>query len=89
MAMMVPTVEFPLATPFTDQVTVVGKFPAPETVAVKTCAPFAGTEALPGARLTWRVSVTVTRAEAVACGLAWLTAVTVTVAGLGRFAGAV
>jgi len=89
LAMMVPTVEFPLATPFTDQVTVVGKFPAPETVAVKTCAPFAGTEALPGVRLTWRVSVSVTMAEAVARGLAWLAAVTVTVAGLGRLGGAV
>ena len=70
MAMTVPTVELPPATPFTDQFTVVGKFPVPETVAVKTCAPFARTEALPGVRLTWRVSVSVTRAEAVACGLA-------------------
>ena len=87
--MMVPTVELPLATPFTDQVTVVGKFPVPETVAVKTCAPFAGTEALPGVRLTWRVPVMVTMAEAEDCGLAWLMAVTVTPDGVGRFAGAV
>ena len=87
--MMVPMAWLPPATPLTDQVTVVGKFPAPETVAVKTCAPLAGTEALPGVRLIWRVPVRVTMAEALACGLAWLTAVTVMVGGVGRLAGAV
>jgi len=87
--MMVPTAELPPVMPFTDQLTVVGKFPAPETVVVKTCAPLAGTEALSGATLTCRVSVIVTMAEAVVCGLAWLTAVTVTVGGLGRLAGPV
>ena len=35
LATMVPMAGLPPATPFTDQVTVVGKFPAPETVAVK------------------------------------------------------
>jgi hypothetical protein len=86
---IVPTVEFPLLTPFTDQATLVGKFPGEETVAVKACALPAGTDALAGATLTWRLSVRVTIADALLAGNDWLVAVTVTLGGFGKVAGAV
>jgi len=73
--------------PFTLQVTV--DEVAPETVAVKTCAPPVGTLAVGGATDTaMLICVSVTAAEPLACGSAWLTAVTVTVAGSGIVAGA-
>ncbi len=67
----------------------VAKLPAPETVAVKVCAPPAGTEAAAGATLTCKPSVTVTTADALLCGDEALAAVMVTFAGLGKLAGAV
>lgn len=70
MGRIAPTLEFPPLIPFTDQVTVEGKFPAPETVAVKTCAPLAGTDAPLGKTLTCRPSVIATVADALLCGAA-------------------
>lgn len=49
-ALIVPTVEFPLATPFTFQLTAV--FVVPVTVATNVCVLAAGTEALLGATVT-------------------------------------
>jgi len=86
---MVPTIEFPPLVLFTDQVTPVDKFPAPETAAVKACALPAEIDTLPGDMVTCRLSVNVTVADALFVGAAWLVAVMVTLAGFGRVVGAV
>lgn len=84
---MVPTVAFPSAMAFTLHVTPDDRFPTPERLAVKTCAPPAATVAAPGETLIEMPSCNVTLADALFFGLAWLTAVTVTLAGLGRTPG--
>ena len=86
---MTPTTEFPPVIPFTDQVTVVDKPPGWKTVALKTCAAPAATDAIPGETVTCRLSARVTTAEAPLCGAAWLVAVIVTLAGFGKLCGAV
>ena len=74
--------------PLTLQVTPEEAVPA--TVTVKTCAPSVGTLAAGGATDTTTLLCNrVTVEEPLACASAWLTAVTVTVAGLGIVAGAV
>lgn len=83
-----PTVALPPVMPLTLHVTPDEE--VPETVAVKTCAPPVGTLAVCGATDTaMLVCNSVTAEDPLACGSAWLTAVTVTVAGLGNVAGAV
>jgi len=52
LAAIVPSAAFPPAMPFTLQVTLVEALPAPITVAVKSCAPPAGTVAISGETLT-------------------------------------
>jgi hypothetical protein len=84
---MVPTVEFPPATPFTCHVTAV--FDVLPTVAVNVCEPETVTVALAGLTETVIMGVTVTCAEADFVVSAADTAVTVTVAGDGAAAGAV
>lgn len=49
---IVPSAAFPPAMPFTFQVTFVEALPEPVTVAVKSCAPPAGTVAVSGETLT-------------------------------------
>ena len=49
---IVPSAAFPPAMPFTLQITFVEALPAPVTVAVKSCAPPAGTFAVSGETLT-------------------------------------
>jgi hypothetical protein len=88
-ATIVPTVEFPPATPFTLQVTVVDGAPDPVTVAVKPCAAFVATLALVGEISTTTSSCRVTLADPLALGDATLTAVTVTLAGDASTFGAV
>ncbi len=83
-----PRVALPPAMPLTLQVT--PEEAMPEMVTVKTCAPPVGTLALGGATDTAMLLCnSVIAADPLACGSAWLTAVTVTVAGLGNVAGAV
>jgi len=50
--MIVPSVEFPPAIPFTLQVTPAEESPVPETLAVNTCAPPVGTAAALGETVT-------------------------------------
>lgn len=88
-ATIVPTVEFPPATPFTPHVTAVDGAPDPLTVAVKPCAAFVATFALVGEISTTMSSCSITLADPLALGDATLTAVTVTVAGEGSTFGAV
>jgi hypothetical protein len=87
-ATIVPTVALPPAIPLTPQVTPATELPAPVTLAVNTCAPLVGTLAVPGDTVTTIESSKPTIAEALACESAWLTALTVTFGGDGRFAGA-
>ena len=75
--------------PSTVHVTAVEGLPLPETVAVKTCAAPVETFAVRGETLTAMLSWSVTGTEALSLGLTWLTAVTVTLAALGRIGGAV
>jgi hypothetical protein len=87
-ATIVPSVALPPVMPLTLQVT--PDEAVPETVTVKTCAPPVGTLAAGGATdTTILLCNRVTDAEPLACASAWLTAVTVTVAGLGIVPGAV
>jgi hypothetical protein len=86
---IVPTVALPPAIPFTLQLTPAAKPAVPEIFAVKTCAPPVGTLAVAGETVTTMSSFRLTLAEALARASAWLTAVTVTLAGDGRVAGAV
>ena len=88
-ATIVPTVALPPAIPFTLHATAGAKTPDPETFAVKTWPPPLGTVALSGEILTVMSSFRVIAAEPVAAASAWLTAVTVTLGGDGRIAGAV
>jgi len=88
-AAMVPETVFPPPTPFTLHVTLVVRFPAPETLAVKTCAPPPGTVAVLGETETTMLSCKVTVAEPLSFEFASLIAVTITVAGLDMFDGAV
>lgn len=85
--MIVPSVALPPAIAFTLQVTPVPA--APETAAVKTCAAPVGTLAVDGKTETATLSCNVTVADPLSFGLAWLTAVTVALGGLGMLAGAV
>jgi hypothetical protein len=87
-AAIVPTVALPPAIPLTLQLTPVPELPVPATLAVNTCAPPVGTLAVLGDTVTIIESPKLTTAEALASELAWLTAVTVTSGGDGRFAGA-
>ena len=83
-----PNAALPPAMPLTLQVT--AEEARPVTVTVKTCAPPVGTLAVRGATVTAVLLCNkVTVADPLACGLAWLTAVTVTFGGLGIVAGAV
>ena len=87
--MMVPTVELPPVTPFTDQVTAV--LVVPVTVAAYCTMVPVGVEESVGATLTVAFAagaVIVTIAEPEGKDSAELVAVTVTVAGLGTEAGA-
>jgi len=86
---IVPTVEFPPAIPFTLQVKPAAGLPVAVMLAVNTCAPPVGTLTVPGATTTAMSSFKLTFAEPLACPSAWLTAVTVTLGGDGKFAGAV
>ncbi len=90
LAIIVPTVAFPPAIPFTAQVTPVDGLPDPAvTVAVKSWAAETEIVAEVGAMLIERLSFSVTVTEAVSLGFTWLTAVTVTLAPGGRIVGAV
>ena len=87
---IVPTMEFPPATPFTLQVTAVEGLPVPGgTVAVKSCAPEVETMAEVGSTLTAMLSCNVTVTVALSFGLTCATAVTVTLEPGGRIVGAV
>lgn len=86
---IVPTVALPPAIPLTLQLTPVATLPAPDTLAVNTCSPPVGTLAVIGETVTVTLSCKLTLAVSLACGSAWLTAVTVTLGGDGRIAGAV
>jgi hypothetical protein len=86
--MIVPRIVLPPATPFTLHTTPVAALPAPEIVAVKTCAPPVATLAVTGETVTVMLSVSMTVADAAAWGAALLTAVTVTATTTGRMAGA-
>lgn len=88
-ATIVPSVALPPAIPFTLHVTPFAGLPVPVTVAVNTCAPPVAMLAGLGATVTAMSSLKFTAADPLAWGSALLTAVTVTVAGDGRFAGAV
>jgi hypothetical protein len=88
-AVIVPTVAFPPAIPFTPQVTLLSGLPVLVTLAVNTCAPPAARLTGLGVTLTTMSSVKVTPAEALACESALLTTATVTLAGDGRSTGAV
>jgi len=80
--------ELPPETPFTAHVTPVAELPAPETVAVKVCAPPAVTVVVAGEMVIVMLSVNVRVATALARGSASLTAVTVTAVIVGKIAGA-
>jgi hypothetical protein len=84
----VPAIVLPPAIPFTLHVMPVAGLPEPETVAVKTCPPAVGTVAARGEIVTAISSSSVTVAEPVAAASAELTAVTVTLDGIGRIVGA-
>ncbi len=85
----VPTVKSPPGVPFTLHATARFGFPEPVTVAVNCCVEFAGTEAAVGAMLTATSLFRVTVAEALLVESARVVALMVTVAGEGRFCGAV
>lgn len=84
-----PTLELPPMIPFTLHATAVDGLPVPETVAVKTCAPVVGTEAMGGDTLTAISSSSVTVTEVLAFASATLVALIVSLACAGRIAGAV
>lgn len=86
---IVPTLALPPAIPLMLQLTPAAKPAVPEMLAVNTCAPPVGMLAVAGETVTTMSSFKLTLAEARACASAWLTAVTVTLAGDGRVAGAV
>lgn len=88
-ATIVPTVALPPAIPLTLHAMPVAELPEPETDAVKTCAPPAGTVAVSGEIFTVMLSVSVTLAEPEAVASAALIAVMVTPGGDGMIAGAV
>ena len=89
LTIIVPTTELPPAIPFTLHVTFVVGLPVAEMFAVNTCAPPVGIFAVLGKTVTAMSSLRLTTTEALACKLAWLTAVNVTLAGDGMIAGAV
>jgi hypothetical protein len=88
LAEILPLVELPPATPFTDQVTLVSEFVL-ATAAVNCIVPTSRTEPLVGETLMVTTGVTVTCARADFFGSATLVTVTVTVDGDGTDAGAV
>lgn len=86
---IVPTIEFPPAIPFTLHEKPAAGFPVADMLAVNTCSLPVGMLTVLGATITAMLSSNVTTAEPLACASAWLTAVTVTLGGDGRIAGAV
>jgi hypothetical protein len=88
LAEILPLVEVPPATPFTDQVTLVSEFVL-VTAAVNCIVPANRTEPLVGETVTVATGVTVTCARSDFVGSATLVTVTVTVDCVGTTAGAV
>lgn len=88
-AVIMPTVEFPPATPLTLQLTAMLDVPAPVRVALKLADPPGARFAELGAMLTTIPLWIWTLAEPLADGAAWLVAVTVTLDGEGKNCGAV
>jgi len=86
---IVPKFALPPATPFTLQVTPVAAPTVAEKLAVNTCSPLVGTLTAGGATVTTMSSDKPTIAPPLAFVSAWLTAVTVTLGGDGKIAGAV
>ena len=86
---IVPTVVLPPVMPFTLHVTPAAAPPVPEMLTMNTCSPLVGTLAVVGATITTMSSVKLTIAEPLARVSAWLTAVTTTLGGDGKIAGAV
>jgi hypothetical protein len=85
---IVPMAELPPAIPFTLHVKLPAGLPLALSLAVNSCALPVGTFTVLGATMTTMSSVKVTPAEPLACGSAWLTAITVTLGGDGSVAGA-
>ncbi len=85
---IVPNVELPPAMPFTLHATPAAEPLVAEMLAVNTCSPLVGTLAVAGATVTTMLSFKFTIAEPFASASAWLIAVTVTLGGDGKIAGA-